>query len=62
MCIRDRPNAVLVSIRAKQPVNPVSAFEVPVVAKGAESISRVAARKLGARVGSIERSLSLIHI
>lgn len=56
---RTLPNAVLVSIRDKQPVNPVSAFEVPVVAKGAESISRVAARKLGARVGSIERSYDM---
>lgn len=56
---RTLPNTVLVSVRDKQPVNPVSAFEVPVVAKGAESISRVAARKLGARVGSIERSYDM---
>ena len=56
---RTLPNAVLVSVRSAQPVNPVSAFEVPVRQSDEQSISLQAARKLGKRVKAIEEAYDM---
>lgn len=56
---RTLPNYVLVAFRDKQPVNAVSAFEVPVRAGESESVSRRAAKKLGERLSSIKTAYGL---
>lgn len=51
---RTLPNAVYVAMREKQPVNAVSAFEVPVRAKDGNSISYLAAEKLGEQLAGFD--------
>lgn len=51
---RTLPNAVYVAVREKQPVNAVSAFEVPVRAKADNSISYLAAEKLGEKLAEFD--------
>lgn len=52
---RTLPSYVVVSLREKQPINAVSAFEMPVKAseKG-EPVSRLAAKRLGERIAQLE--------
>lgn len=51
---RTIPNAVMVSVRDRQPVNLVSAFECPVRASSSESVSRRASELLGERAHAVE--------
>ena len=56
---RTLPNAVLVSVRAQQPINPVGAFEAPVRPSDNDSIAHRAAVRLGERVRSIEEAYDM---
>lgn len=56
---RTLPNAVLVSVRAQQPINPVGAFEAPVCPSDNDSIAHRAAVRLGERVRSIEEAYDM---
>lgn len=51
---RTLPSYVVVSLREKQPINAVSAFEMPVKASEEESVSRLAAKRLGERIAQLE--------
>ncbi|AEB06541.1 CRISPR-associated protein, Cse4 family [Coriobacterium glomerans PW2] len=51
---RTLPSTVSVAFRSRQPINPVSAFEIPVSAKEDRSISQQAAELLEKRVAEIE--------
>ena len=53
---RTLPNAVVVAIRKSQPINAVSAFEVPVRPSEDESVSRHAAALLGEKLAAIEKA------
>lgn len=53
---RTLPNAVYVAMRNAQPVNAVSAFEVPVRAKNDDSISHQAAEKLGEKLSEFDEA------
>lgn len=56
---RTLPSAVLVSLRDEQPFNAVTAFEVPIRPEGEDSISHIAAERLGERVGQYEVAYGL---
>lgn len=51
---RTLPSYIVVSLREKQPINAVSAFEMPVKASEEESVSRLAAKRLGERIAQLE--------
>lgn len=51
---RTLPSYIVVSLREKQPINAVSAFEMPVKASEEEPVSRLAARRLGERIAQLE--------
>ena len=51
---RTLPSAVVVALREAQPINVVSAFEVPVRPEGDASISQIAAAKLGERLWEVQ--------
>lgn len=51
---RTLPSYIVVSLREKQPINAVSAFEMPVKASKEEPVSRLAARRLGERIAQLE--------
>jgi CRISPR system Cascade subunit CasC len=53
---RTLPNAVLVSFRGTQPINAVSAFEVPIKSTEKQSVSALAAAKLGETIESFEKA------
>ena len=56
---RTLPSYVVVSLREEQSINPVSAFEVPVRADGANSVSRLAAERLGERIAGLEEAYGM---
>lgn len=56
---RTLPNALVVSFREQQPVNAVSAFEVPVRPREDASISQQAIERLGAELGRIETAYDM---
>lgn len=56
---RTLPSAVVVSLRPDQPINAVSAFETPVRAEGEASVASIAARRLGATIGSFEQAYDM---
>ena len=52
---RTLPSYIVVSLREKQPINAVSAFEMPVKAsEEGEPVSRLAAKRLGERIAQLE--------
>lgn len=53
---RTLPSAVYVAFRKEQPINLVSAFEVPVRASENESVSHLAVKRLAALNGEMERA------
>lgn len=56
---RTLPSYVVVSLRDAQPINVVSAFEDPVRPRDGEPISLTAAKRMGERIGEIERAFGL---
>lgn len=51
---RTLPSYIVVSLREKQSINAVSAFEMPVKASEEEPVSRLAAKRLGERIAQLE--------
>lgn len=51
---RTLPSYIVVSLREKQPINAVSAFEMPVKAYKEEPVSRLAAKRLGKMIAKLE--------
>ena len=51
---RTLPSYIVVSLREKQPINAVSAFEMPVKACREEPVSRLAAKRLGKMIAKLE--------
>lgn len=53
---RTLPSTVVVALREKQPINVVSAFEMPVCADGTKPISQVAAIELGKKLRDVQNA------
>ena len=56
---RTLPYAVVVELRDDQPINAVSAFELPVRATEGESVSEVALKRLVARLKGIDETYGM---